>query len=122
MHVQRVQPLQPAAKYMTARFIVQSETSHMTLLHTNHKEWLLYGTGVPGSVPPHHAALTAVTCRYEDVLKPQDIYSLVGLTAFYNGFFGQCSQAFTRLEGLSSLSEVLLDGKHQHMHTHTAMS
>ena len=48
-------------------------------------------------------------CRYEDVLSPQDIYSLVGLTAFYNGFFGQCSQAFTRLESLNSLPEVSLD-------------
>lgn len=51
---------------------------------------------------------TSQLCRYEDVLSPQDIYSLVGLTAFYNGFFGQCSQAFTRLESLSDLPEVSL--------------
>ena len=52
-----------------------------------------------------HCSVTVVY-RYDDVLSPQDIYSLVGLTAFYNGFFGQCSQAFTRLESLHSLPEV----------------
>lgn len=44
--------------------------------------------------------------RYDDVLGPQDVYSLVGLTAFYNGFFGQCSKAFTRLESLTNVDEV----------------
>jgi len=44
--------------------------------------------------------------RYDDVLDPQDVYSLLGLTAFYNGFFGQCSKAFTRLESLTNINEV----------------
>ena len=48
----------------------------------------------------------SMTCRYDDVLDPQDIYSLLGLTAFYNGFFGQCSKAFTRLEWLPGIDDV----------------
>ena len=47
-------------------------------------------------------------CRYDDVLDPQNVYSLLGLTAFYNGFFGQCSKAFTRLESLANIDEVHL--------------
>ncbi|KAL0027242.1 hypothetical protein WJX77_006308 [Trebouxia sp. C0004] len=44
--------------------------------------------------------------KYDDVLDPQDVYSLLGLTAFYNGFFGQCSKAFTRLESLTNIDEA----------------
>ena len=40
------------------------------------------------------------------MLDPLDVYSLLGLTAFYNGFFGQCSKAFTRLESLTSIDQV----------------
>ena len=40
------------------------------------------------------------------MLKPEDVYSLVSLTAFYNGYFEQCSKAFTRLESMSQLTEV----------------
>lgn len=53
--------------------------------------------------------------RFDDVLDPKDVYSLLGLTAFYNGFFGQCSKAFTRLESLSTIEEVSLS---QHTTAH----
>ncbi|KAL3151657.1 hypothetical protein ABBQ38_012645 [Trebouxia sp. C0009 RCD-2024] len=44
--------------------------------------------------------------KYDDVLEPKDVYCLLGLTAFYNGFFGQCSKAFTRLESLSTIEQA----------------
>ncbi len=44
--------------------------------------------------------------RYEDVLNPKDIYSLIALTTYANRFFGQCSRAFIRLESLETLSEA----------------
>lgn len=39
---------------------------------------------------------------YEDLLDPRDIYSLIALTTYYNGFFGQCSKAFIKLETLAA--------------------
>jgi hypothetical protein len=45
---------------------------------------------------PHQveAALRTALCLrgYEDVLAPADIWALLGLTAFYAGFYGQCSK------------------------------
>jgi hypothetical protein len=39
---------------------------------------------------------TALHLRdYEDILDPQEIYAFLGLAAFYNGFFGQCSKVHT---------------------------
>ena len=38
--------------------------------------------------------------EYEDVLDPKAVHSLIALCAYYNGFFGQCSKAFIRLEQL----------------------
>jgi WD repeat-containing protein 35 len=36
--------------------------------------------------------------EYEDALGVKEIYSLIALAAFHNGYFGQCSKAFVRLE------------------------
>ena len=36
--------------------------------------------------------------KYEHILDPVDVHSLVALTSYYNGYFGQCSRAFTKLE------------------------
>ena len=47
------------------------------------------------------------------MLDPQDVYSLLGLTAFYNGFFGQCSKAFARLEALTNIDEVWATSTHK---------
>jgi len=38
--------------------------------------------------------------EYEDVLDAKEIYSLVALSCFYNKYYGQCSRAFIKLEGL----------------------
>ncbi|GAB5366413.1 hypothetical protein AAMO2058_001141600 [Amorphochlora amoebiformis] len=43
--------------------------------------------------------------KYEDVVDPKDIYSLIALAAYSNRFFGQCSRAFIRLESLETLTE-----------------
>ena len=47
-----------------------------------------------------------MVCRYVDVLGAQDVFSLLGLAAFYSRFFAQCSKAFVRLEGLADLPKV----------------
>jgi WD repeat-containing protein 35 len=39
--------------------------------------------------------------EYEDVLEAKEIYSLIALSAFYNKYYGQCSRAFIKLEGLT---------------------
>ena len=39
-----------------------------------------------------------IPLRYEDILNPRDIYSLIALTAYHNGHFGICSRAFIKLE------------------------
>lgn len=40
-------------------------------------------------------------CEYDDILNPRDIYSLLALTAYFNKFYGICSQAFVKV-GLST--------------------
>jgi WD repeat-containing protein 35 len=40
-------------------------------------------------------------CEYDDVLNPRDIYSLLALTAYFNKFYGICSQAFVKVPSLS---------------------
>jgi WD repeat-containing protein 35 len=40
---------------------------------------------------------------YEDMLNPQDTYSLIALTAYYSGRFGACSKAFMKLEALEAI-------------------
>ena len=40
------------------------------------------------------------------MLGAQDVFSLLGLAAFYSRFFAQCSKAFVRLEGLADLPKV----------------
>ena len=49
---------------------------------------------------PLEAMRTAIRLKeYEStVLPPAEIYSLVGLTAFYAKYYGQCSKAFIRLQ------------------------
>ena len=39
--------------------------------------------------------------EYEDVLEPKEIVSLIALASFYNKYYGQCSRAFIKLEGLA---------------------
>eukprot|EP00665_Eupelagonemidae_sp_cell47_P011454 gene11453-1922_t len=52
------------------------------------------------------AMRTAIRLKeYESVLPPDEIYALVALTAFYCKFFGQASQAFIKLQGMTSLPE-----------------
>ena len=47
------------------------------------------------------AMKTALHLRdYEDTLNPEDIYSLLALSACANRQFGTCSRAFIRLESL----------------------
>mmetsp|Transcript_8336 Transcript_8336/g.17822 ORF Transcript_8336/g.17822 Transcript_8336/m.17822 type:complete len:1276 (-) Transcript_8336:992-4819(-) len=47
------------------------------------------------------AMRTALHLRdYEDILDPLEIYSFLGLAAFYNRFFLQCSKAFIKLESM----------------------
>lgn len=49
---------------------------------------------------------TALRLReYDDVLDKIDVYSLIALTTFYNGYYGQCSRAFIMLESLPDLTE-----------------
>ena len=43
--------------------------------------------------------------EYEDMLKAQEIYSLLALTSFYNKYYNQCSKAFMKLESLPNISE-----------------
>eukprot|EP01052_Picozoa_sp_SAG31_P004072 SAG31_NODE_165_length_21701_cov_9.786409_4_plen_333_part_00 len=40
---------------------------------------------------------------YEDILDPVDVYSLIALTCYYNGFNQQCSRAFTKLETMDNV-------------------
>jgi len=56
---------------------------------------------------PADAMRTALRLReYEGVLHTEEIYSLVALTAFYSKFYGQCSQAFVRLQSMTALPEI----------------
>lgn len=43
--------------------------------------------------------------EYDDVLDEKDVYSLIALTTFYNGYYGQCSRAFIKLEALQNLTD-----------------
>ena len=43
--------------------------------------------------------------EYEGILKAQDIYSLLALTAFYNQYYQQASKAFMKLESLQDISD-----------------
>ena len=38
--------------------------------------------------------ITGLMRRYEDILEPKDIYSLIALTAYHNKYYGICSRAF----------------------------
>ena len=38
--------------------------------------------------------ITGLIRRYEDILEPKDIYSLIALTAYHNKYYGICSRAF----------------------------
>ena len=40
--------------------------------------------------------------NYEDILDAAEVQSLVALTSYYNGYFGQCSRAFTKLETMDN--------------------
>ncbi|XP_005179364.1 WD repeat-containing protein 35 [Musca domestica] len=57
----------------------------------------------------HSAVITALRLRdYDDVLKPEDIYSLLALASCADRSFGTCSRAFIKLESLSELPEETL--------------
>ena len=46
------------------------------------------------------ALRTALHLRhYEDLLEPADVYSFLGLAAYYTHFFGQCSKVIQNLCG-----------------------
>lgn len=54
------------------------------------------------------AMKTALNLReYEDVLNPEDVYSLLALASCANRAFGTCSKAFIKLESLEELPEEL---------------
>lgn len=54
----------------------------------------------------HSAVITALRLRdYEDVLNPEDIYSLLALASCADRSFGTCSKAFIKLESLRHLPE-----------------
>ncbi len=42
---------------------------------------------------------------YEDILDARDIYSVIALTSYYNGYYAQTSKAFIRLETLEGATE-----------------
>eukprot|EP00927_Polykrikos_kofoidii_P070639 TRINITY_DN67050_c0_g1_i1.p1 TRINITY_DN67050_c0_g1~~TRINITY_DN67050_c0_g1_i1.p1 ORF type:complete len:1238 (+),score=226.96 TRINITY_DN67050_c0_g1_i1:119-3832(+) len=44
---------------------------------------------------------------YEDILDMQTIYSMIGLTTYYNKYFMQCSKAFIKLEASSDIVEEM---------------
>jgi WD repeat-containing protein 35 len=44
---------------------------------------------------------------YEDILDTQTVFSLIGLTTYYNKFFTQCSKAFIKLEASSDIHEEM---------------
>jgi WD repeat-containing protein 35 len=43
-------------------------------------------------------------CEYDDILNPRDIYSLLALTAYFNKFYGICSQAFVKVRPSSVIN------------------
>ncbi|XP_075168241.1 intraflagellar transport protein Oseg4 [Haematobia irritans] len=57
----------------------------------------------------HSAVITSLRLRdYEDVFKPENIYSLLALASCADRSFGTCSKAFIKLESLSDLPEETL--------------
>ncbi|XP_037949951.1 WD repeat-containing protein 35 [Teleopsis dalmanni] len=57
----------------------------------------------------HNAVITALRLReYEDVLKLEDIYSLLALASAADRSFGNCSKAFMKLESLDYLPKKTL--------------
>jgi len=44
---------------------------------------------------------------YEDILDTQTVHSLIGLTAYYNKFFMQCSKSFIKLEASNDINEEM---------------
>lgn len=51
---------------------------------------------------PLESMRTALRLReYENVLPPAEVYALIALTAFYSKYYGQCSKAFIRLQGMN---------------------
>ena len=60
----------------------------------------LYGKDLDGAM-----RVSMLLKDYEDILKAQDIYSLIALTAFYNKYYKQASKAFMKLESLPSIPE-----------------
>lgn len=42
---------------------------------------------------------------YESILDSASLYSILGLAAYYKGFYGSCSKALVKLEGMAALSE-----------------
>jgi WD repeat-containing protein 35 len=48
--------------------------------------------------------------KYEHILDPVDVHSLVALTSYYNGYFEQCSRAFTKLETSDDCPDDRKDG------------
>lgn len=54
----------------------------------------------------HSAVLTSLRLReYEDVLDPEEIYTLLALASCADRSFGTCSKAFIKLESLESIPE-----------------
>lgn len=54
----------------------------------------------------HSAVLTSLRLRdFEDVLKVEDIYTLLALSSCADRAFGTCSKAFIKLESLETLAE-----------------
>ena len=43
--------------------------------------------------------------EYENVLETKDIYSLIALSAFFSGYYKECSKAFVKLENLPGQSD-----------------
>ena len=48
--------------------------------------------------------------KYEHILDPTDVQSLIALTSYYNGYFEQCSRAFTKLETADDCPQDKRDG------------
>jgi len=46
---------------------------------------------------------------YEEILELKDIYSLIGLTTFYNKHYRECSKAFTKLETMKGINQEIRD-------------
>ena len=57
---------------------------------------------------PYSAMITALRCtQYEHILNPLDLYSFIALSSYFSENFTVCSKAFTKLENLSQIDEIL---------------